>query len=252
MKRLQYQRQIQFSQKIRQKRTIVFIVVLFSFLCIILGENLLLQTIAKRNEGLIAQKKMEYFRTIPSGSDEKRFLYFLKKNPAYETYYKTIKAESKKFPIDRDYFRSISYEDSWGNERNFGGKRSHEGTDLMSNTNKRGEIPIFSMSDGVVENKGWLTLGGFRIGIKTKSGIYYYYAHLYSYAEGLNVGDEVKAGQFLGFMGDSGYGEEGTIGQFPVHLHMGIYMTMGQKEISVNPYWILKELEKKEKSNIAR
>jgi murein DD-endopeptidase MepM/ murein hydrolase activator NlpD len=34
----------------------------------------------------------------------------------------------------------------------------------------------------------------------------------------------VQAGTLLGFMGDTGYGEEGTSGKFPVHLHVGIYV----------------------------
>ena len=54
----------------------------------------------------------------------------------------------------------------------------------------------------------------------------------------------MKAGELLGYMGDSGYGKEGTVGKFPVHLHFGIYFMMGDKEISVNPYPILKAMEK--------
>ena len=45
-------------------------------------------------------------------------------------------------------------------------------------------------------------------------------------------------------MGDSGYGAEGTVGQFPVHLHFGIYFYENGKEISVNPYEVLLFLEK--------
>ena len=52
------------------------------------------------------------------------------------------------------------------------------------------------------------------------------------------------AGDLLGFMGVSGYGKEGTVGKFPVHLHFVIYFTAGDKEISVNPYPILKAMEK--------
>ena len=35
----------------------------------------------------------------------------------------------------------------------------------------------------------------------------------------------VQAGEILGFMGNTGYGQEGTSGRFPVHLHLGIYIT---------------------------
>ena len=61
------------------------------------------------------------------------------------------------------------------------------------------------------------------MGILAPGGAYFYYAHLDSYAD-LKEGDPVKAGDFLGYMGDSGYGEEGTTGKFPVHLHVGIYL----------------------------
>ena len=47
-------------------------------------------------------------------------------------------------------------------------------------------------------------------------------------------------------MGNTGYGPEGTRGRFPVHLHLGIYIEVPfQKEMSVNPYWLLKIFEKK-------
>ena len=47
-------------------------------------------------------------------------------------------------------------------------------------------------------------------------------------------------------MGDSGYGPEGTTGQFAVHLHVGIYVDDETgSEISINPYWVLKWLEQK-------
>ena len=61
------------------------------------------------------------------------------------------------------------------------------------------------------------------------------------------MGDEVKAGELLGFMGDTGYSEtEGTTGFFPVHLHVGIYLNgENGEEQSYNPYPFLKELEGK-------
>ena len=139
---------------------------------------------------------------------------------------------------------ATSFENSWKFARNFGGERQHEGTDIMALVNERGRYPIISMTDGTVEKIGWLRLGGYRIGIRSPSGGYYYYAHLYDYAKDFQEGDEVKAGELLGFMGDSGYGEEGTIGQFAVHLHVGIYVDdENGVEMSLNPYWALKWLE---------
>lgn len=160
--------------------------------------------------------------------------------------YKTILSDIQYFPVPEDLNKKyqVSYENSWGNPRTYGGDRRHEGTDIMANENTRGIYPIVSVSDGVVENKGWLEQGGYRIGVRSESGAYYYYAHLYSYAPNLEIGDKVLAGQLLGFMGDTGYSKvEGTTGNFDVHLHFGIYYMEEDEEISVNPYYILKYLE---------
>lgn len=160
-------------------------------------------------------------------------------------YYKEIFSDIRYFPVPimaKDA-HGVSYVDSWNAHRSYGGDRSHEGTDIMAGNNTRGYFPIISITDGVVEKMGWLEQGGYRIGIRSTSGGYFYYAHLDTYAPDLEPGDMVIAGQLLGFMGDSGYGSEGTIGQFDVHLHMGIYVRSDYSEMSVNPYWILKILE---------
>ena len=49
------------------------------------------------------------------------------------------------------------------------------------------------MTDGVIQSKGWLPKGGYRIGILAPSGGYFYYAHLDSYAD-IKEGDRVKRG----------------------------------------------------------
>lgn len=140
----------------------------------------------------------------------------------------------------------ITYEDGWMEKRTYGGDRSHEGCDIMGNRMPRGFYPVVSITDGTVERIGWLEKGGWRIGVRAPSGAYFYYAHLYRYEKEWQEGDTVKAGELLGYMGDSGYGvEEGTVGNFEVHLHLGIYIkTDHYSELSINPYWILKYLEK--------
>lgn len=48
----------------------------------------------------------------------------------------------------------------------------------------------------------------------------------------------------VGIYGDTGYSKvEGTTGNFPVHLHLGIYLVIGDQEISVNPYYPLRYVE---------
>ena len=140
----------------------------------------------------------------------------------------------------------VGFEDSWMAARGSDGERGHEGTDIFcreagsEEPAESGLYPVVSMTDGYVEKIGWLNLGGYRIGIRTDSGGYFYYAHLSEYARDFRAGDRVSAGELLGFMGDTGYGPEGTAGMFPVHLHLGIYFHAEDgSEISVNPYPLL-------------
>lgn len=173
-------------------------------------------------------------------------------SPAYETIraaYRSVLADIRYFPVpdslDPDR-TAVTFADTWKEQRSYGGERLHEGTDLMGASYERGTYPVISMTDGVVEKLGWLEKGGWRVGIRAPAGGYFYYAHLYSYASGLKEGDRIKAGQLLGYMGDSGYGkEEGTVGKFPVHLHLGIYLeTDRMEEMSVNPCQILAYAQK--------
>lgn len=166
---------------------------------------------------------------------------------------KAIFSDIKYFPVPvstKNKSIWINYVNSWGYERTYGGNRVHEGTDLMADNNQAGYFPIISMTDGVVENIGWLEQGGYRVGIRSRNQGYFYYAHLYSYDENIVEGDTVVAGQILGYMGDTGYSKvEGTSGNFDVHLHMGIYIkTVNYQELSVNPYWVLKSTEDKKLS----
>lgn len=170
----------------------------------------------------------------------------------YKTLIENIFTEIKYFPIPEGYTddsgSSFMYGDSFGSARNYGGERIHLGTDILDRENIRGRIKIVSMTDGTVENIGWNELGGFRVGIRTINGNYYYYAHLDSFATGLKQNDTIKAGDIIGFMGDTGYSKkEGTTGNFPVHLHIGINpkTTIKKDEFWINPYPFLRYVEDK-------
>lgn len=152
-----------------------------------------------------------------------------------------ILSDIKCFPIPLPYQDEIYYEDTYGADRQNGG---HEGCDIMDCENTPGRIPVISATDGTVTNIGWLYLGGYRIGITSENGIYYYYAHLDSYAAGITAGKEITAGELLGFMGNTGEGEERTEGNFPVHLHFAIYIRnkTGNEE-TVNSYPYLQKID---------
>lgn len=169
-------------------------------------------------------------------------------NAAYQDVYKGFSAifnDLVYFPVAKSKSGNywVGYDNSFGADRNFRGAYQHEGCDIMARKNISGYYPIISATDGVVENIGWLPKGGYRVGIRSNHGGYFYYAHLSSYTN-IKKGDQIKAGTLLGYMGDTGYGEEGTKGKFDVHLHFGIYIaTENYEELSVNPFCVLKYLE---------
>lgn len=163
--------------------------------------------------------------------------------------YEKIFADLRYFPLpghrDRGKGKQFFFENGYGAARSYGGSRVHEGIDLYGTSGTAGFYPVVSMTDGIIEQIGWLPLGGYRIGVRGFGGGYFYYAHLSSYGKHFEVGDRVSAGELLGLMGDTGYGPEGTSGRFPVHLHLGIYIpTSHHQEMSINPYPILLLMEK--------
>lgn len=168
----------------------------------------------------------------------------------FEKYYNLINGivtEIKSFPIPNSESDKYTYNDSWGAERTYGGKREHKGTDIIDRENIEGNIPIISMTDGKIENIGWNEKGGYRVGVRSKNGNYYYYAHLNSFSEDIYIGMNIKSGQLLGYMGNTGYSKiEGTKGKFEVHLHMGIEITapyISKDSFWINPYPFLNYIE---------
>jgi murein DD-endopeptidase MepM/ murein hydrolase activator NlpD len=140
---------------------------------------------------------------------------------------------SHMFPLPKS--SNYWYDDSWGAARNFGGVRFHEGIDIIAATG----TPVYSACSGTVTKKGWLTLGGWRIGVEDENGIYYYYAHLSQYGN-YEIGDKVCAGDILGYVGSTGSGPEGTDDVMTPHLHFGMY----ENDVAFNAYMFLKSWEK--------
>ena len=141
-------------------------------------------------------------------------------------------------PIGAGY--GYAHCDDFGNSRSFGFARKHLGHDLMGSLG----TPIVAVEGGVVEAMGWNRYGGWRIGIRSfDSRRYYYYAHLqkdHPFAEGLEVGDQVSAGDLIGYMGRTGYSDkENTNNIETVHLHFGMQLVFdeSQKEC-LSEIWI--------------
>ena len=141
------------------------------------------------------------------------------------------------------------FENTWKEERNYGGNRVHEGCDIFGEKSVSGYYPVVSMTAGVGEEVGGRALGGWGIGMRGPGRGFFYGDHLSSYGAEFQEGDSVKAGEVLGFLGDSGYGEEGTTGKFPPHLHLGIYVrTEKTEEYALNPYPVLEFLQEEQKN----
>jgi peptidoglycan LD-endopeptidase LytH len=160
----------------------------------------------------------------------------------YKTF-NTINLEENVFPLP--LHANYSYRNTWGYPRGFGGRRIHEGTDIFANYG----VPVLSTSYGVIEMKGWNRFGGWRIGIRDTHNIYHYYAHLNGYAENIKIGQVVKPGDVIGYVGASGYGPKGTSGKFPPHLHYGMYRDTGKNEWSFDPYPYLRKWERQTRTH---
>ena len=151
-------------------------------------------------------------------------------------------------PIAAGY--GYSHCDDFGNQRTFGFARKHLGHDLMGSAG----TPIVAVESGIVEAMGWNRYGGWRIGIRSAdSKRYYYYAHLqkdHPFADGLEIGDVVQAGDTIGFMGRTGYSDkENTNNIETVHLHFGMQLVFDESqkeclsEIWIDPYNIVRLLQ---------
>ena len=142
------------------------------------------------------------------------------------------------FPLARGF--DYTHYDDFGVSRSYGYQRQHLGHDMMGLVG----TPIMAVESGYVEALGWNQYGGWRIGIRSFDGKrYYYYAHLrqnYPYAEGLEEGSIVTAGDVIGYMGHTGYSTTENVNNIKiVHLHWGLQLIFdeSQKEGN-NEIWI--------------
>ncbi|XOQ44949.1 MAG: L-Ala--D-Glu endopeptidase [Clostridium sp.] len=130
--------------------------------------------------------------------------------------------------------------DDFGARRTYGYSRPHLGHDMMAATG----TPVIAVESGVVEALGWNQYGGWRIGIRSfDTKRYYYYAHLRQnrpYAAGLAVGQTVKAGDVIGYVGRTGYSTKENVNNIKIsHLHFGLQLIFdeSQKECD-NEIWV--------------
>lgn len=100
----------------------------------------------------------------------------------------------------------------------FGAARSdvtyHHGDDIFGQLGQ----PLLAVADGTIFSVGWTKIGGNRLWLLDKQGNQFYYAHLSAFSTDAVNGAQVKAGQVIGFMGNTGDAEH-----TPYHLHFEVH-----------------------------
>ncbi|NDI01735.1 MAG: hypothetical protein EBY57_08070 [Actinobacteria bacterium] len=122
------------------------------------------------------------------------------------------------------------YSDTWHAPRS--GGRLHLGVDIIAPEGKL----LYAVADGTItkiytDRPGSLAGNGLRLTMD--DGTYFFYAHLLSFADGIEVGTKVVAGQVIGKNGNTG--NSGT-----PHLHFEIHPDGGA---AINPYPIVKAID---------
>lgn len=137
-----------------------------------------------------------------------------------------------RLPLDN--LKLTDIQDTFNQSRG-AGTRKHEATDIMA---PRG-TPIHAVSDGTIKKLFLSKPGGITIYQFDPTEMYcYYYAHLDRYAEGLHEGQQVKAGDLIGYVGSTGDANANA-----PHLHFAVFELGPEKKwwegTPINPYSIL-------------
>jgi murein DD-endopeptidase MepM/ murein hydrolase activator NlpD len=114
------------------------------------------------------------------------------------------------FPV----FGPSSFSNTFGAPRGDVSGGWHHGDDIFAPLG----APILAVATGTVFSVGWNDIGGYRLWLRDGAGNQFYYAHLSAYSPLAVNNAHVRAGDVLGFVGNSG-DAQGT----PYHLHFEIH-----------------------------
>jgi murein DD-endopeptidase MepM/ murein hydrolase activator NlpD len=114
------------------------------------------------------------------------------------------------FPV----YGPSSFGDTFGAFRGDVAGNWHHGDDIFAPLG----APILACADGTVFSVGWNDIGGNRLWLRDTQGNQFYYAHLSAFTPLARNGHTVKAGDVLGFVGNTG-DAQGT----PTHLHFEVH-----------------------------
>lgn len=113
--------------------------------------------------------------------------------------------------------------------------RVHNSIDIVAPK----DTPVLAAADGRVVKLFQSDKGGTTIYQRGTDGrTIYYYAHLAAYADGLAENKEVRRGEMIGYVGDTGNATPGNY-----HLHFSVWITEDPKRywdgVNLNPYPLL-------------
>lgn len=123
--------------------------------------------------------------------------------------------------------------DTFSDSRSEG--RTHDAIDIMAPA----DTPVLAAADGTIQ-KLWLSeRGGTSIyQVSSDQKLIFYYAHLSRYADGLSEGKQVRQGEVIAYVGDTGNAGPGNY-----HLHFSIASISDPKRYwegtNINPYPLL-------------
>ena len=114
------------------------------------------------------------------------------------------------FPV----FGPAAFGNTFGAYRGDVAGKWHHGEDVVAPYG----TPLLAVADGTLFSVGWNDLGGWRLWLRDDAGNEFYYAHLSAYSPLAIAGKRVRAGDVVGFVGDSGDARGGV-----PHLHFEIH-----------------------------
>lgn len=88
----------------------------------------------------------------------------------------------------------------WRTQPVLGGHEFHKGIDYAAPAG----TPVRAAMDGVVDRRGWHGNYGRMVEVRGSRGLSTRYGHLLRYAHGLRMGEHVRRGQIIGYIGSSG------------------------------------------------
>jgi Peptidase family M23 len=106
------------------------------------------------------------------------------------------------------------YGDSYGAFRGDVHGKWHHGDDIFAALG----TPVVAVANGTINRVGWHKVGGWRLWVRDAAANQFYYAHLSGYAPAVFHSRHVRAGDVLGFMGNTG----DAFGGAP-HLHFEVH-----------------------------